>query len=66
MPKSRIAALLVFLAAATGLAGTATAQSAPSAPAPGTASPKSDGKILGCPLGPVQYGYNKQCSMVGR
>jgi hypothetical protein len=66
MRKSKMAIALVLLAANLGLAQTALAQPSPSQAAKTAtpSKPESD-KLAGCPLGPMKYGYNRQCSMTG-
>jgi hypothetical protein len=62
MQKSNITIALLLLTANLGLAQTAMAQSGAD---PKAATKPDSGKSMGCPLGPMLYGYNKQCSVTG-
>ena len=66
MQKSKMALAFVLLAANLGFVPAAMAQPSASQTVKSTTSskPESD-KLAGCPLGPMKYGYNRQCSMTG-
>ena len=66
MQKSKMIIAFVLLAANLGFVPMATAQPGASQTAKTATPSKSESdKLAGCPLGPMKYGYNRQCSMTG-